>query len=398
MQNENEYAQYFQKCSNCIQEIVREWAKMGTPIRILQVLGGLEAGGAETFVMNLYRAIDKEKIQFDFIKHTSRKGIFEDEITSMGGKIYCCPQYVGKNHLTYCKWWHEFFEKHKEYHVIHGHVRSTAAIYLNVAKKYGVITIAHSHSTSNGNGFPALVKKIMQFPIRYIADYLFACSDKAGIWLYGSKATQRCKYRMIPNGIDLGRFLFDEKKRKEMRNRLRIREDEVVLGSVGRFAEAKNHKFLVEIFTEYLKKNPNSRLLMVGDGRLFASIKLNCEKIGIDNKIIMPGSCTNTEDYYQIMDAFLFPSLWEGLGIAVIEAQVNGLDCWVSDNIPKEAVIAKNVQVLNLAAKEKWVNALMKVTVGKRIPMDPQLNKYDVNSIAIEFMEFYLEQHEKVKK
>lgn len=106
-----------------------------TPIRVLQVLGGLEAGGAESFVMNLYRAIDKKKVQFDFVKHIEHKGVFEDEITQMGGKIYRCPQYIGKNHFAYCKWWDSFFKEHPEYHMIHGHVRSTASIYLKIAKR-----------------------------------------------------------------------------------------------------------------------------------------------------------------------------------------------------------------------------------------------------------------------
>ena len=150
-----------------------------TPIRVLQVLGGLEAGGAESFVMNLYRAIDKKKVQFDFVKHIEHKGVFEDEITQMGGKIYRCPQYTGKNHFAYCKWWDSFFKEHPEYHMIHGHVRSTASIYLKIAKKHGLVTIAHSHSTSNGSGISAIVKDMLRLPIRHTADYLFACSDKA---------------------------------------------------------------------------------------------------------------------------------------------------------------------------------------------------------------------------
>ena len=133
-----------------------------TPIRVLQVLGGLEAGGAESFVMNLYRAVDREKVQFDFVKHIEHKGVYEDEITQMGGKIYRCPQYTGKNHFAYCKWWDSFFREHPEYHVIHGHVRSTASIYLKIAKKNGLVTIAHSHSTSNGSGISAIVKDILQ--------------------------------------------------------------------------------------------------------------------------------------------------------------------------------------------------------------------------------------------
>lgn len=220
------------------------------PIRVLQVLGGLEAGGAESFVMNLYRKIDKRNVQFDFVKHITHKGVFEDEIHQMGGKIYQCPQYTGKNHFAYCKWWDDFFEEHPEYHMIHGHVRSTAAIYLKIAKKHDLVTIAHSHSTSNGSGVSAMVKDLMQLPIRNTADYLFACSDRAGEWLFGKKATKMPNYQMIPNGIDLSRFAFDEKKRFQMRKELFIDETALVLGHVGRMTEPKNHKFLLQLFAK----------------------------------------------------------------------------------------------------------------------------------------------------
>lgn len=369
------------------------------PIRVLQVLGGLEAGGAETFVMNLYRKIDKSKVQFDFVKHITHKGVFEDEIHQMGGKIYQCPRYTGKNHFSYCKWWNNFFEEHPEYHVIHGHVRSTAAIYLKIAKNHGLVTIAHSHSTSNGSGIAAIVKDVMQLPIRYQADYLFACSDKAGKWLFGEKALTRSNYRMIPNGIDLKRFAFCEEKRQQMRQELGIAEDTFVLGHIGRITIPKNHQFLVELFAEYHKESPNSKLLLVGDGELFETVQRQCTQLGISDAVIMVGSKTNTENYYQAMDVFVFPSLWEGLGIVAIEAQANGLTCLVSENVPKEAILTENTKALSLQSKDAWMNELKKVPVGERMQTkNNSIQQYDICTIADWLQQFYLEQHEKVRR
>lgn len=282
---------------------------MSEPIRVMHIISGMGMGGIQAYVMNLYRAIDKGKVQFDFVKHIEHKGVFEDEITQMGGRIYRCPQYTGKNHFAYCKWWDSFFKEHPEYHVIHGHVRSTASIYLKIAKKNGLVTIAHSHSTSNGSGISAIVKDMLQLPIRRTADYLFACSDKAGKWLYGEKATKQPNYRMIPNGVDLKRFAFCEEKRQQMRHELGIAEDTFVLGHIGRITIPKNHQFLVELFAEYHKENSNSRLLLVGDGELFETVQQQCTQLGISDVVIMVGSKTNTEDYYQAMDVFVFPSL-----------------------------------------------------------------------------------------
>ncbi|MDO5022349.1 MAG: glycosyltransferase family 1 protein [Eubacteriales bacterium] len=370
-----------------------------TPIRVLHVLGGLEAGGAESFVMNLYRAVDKGKIQFDFVKHIEHKGVFENEITQMGGKIYRCPQYNGKNHIVYCRWWNSFFEEHQEYRVVHGHVRSTAAIYLKIAKKNDLVTIAHSHSTSNGNGISALVKDMMQLPIRYTADFLFACSDKAGKWLYGENATRKPNYRMIPNGVDLRRFAFHEKKRKEMRNELGIAEDTFVLGHVGRIIVPKNHKFLVELFADYHGVNPNSKLLLIGNGELFETVQQQCTQLGIREAVIMVGSKTNTEDYYQAMDVFVFPSLWEGLGIVAIEAQANGLTCLVSENVPEEAILTENTNALSLQSKDAWLDGLQKVSVGERMRTPKNcMQQYDICTIADYLQRFYLEQHEKVRR
>ena len=371
---------------------------MKKPIRVLHAVSSMEMGGIQAYVMNLYRAIDKEKVQFDFVKHIEHKGVFEHEITQMGGKIYRCPQYTGKNHFAYCKWWDSFFKEHPEYHVIHGHVRSTAAIYLRIAKKHGLVTIAHSHSTSNGSGISAIVKAMLQLPIRRTADYLFACSDKAGKWLYGEKATKQPNYRMIPNGVDLKRFAFCERKRRQMRQEIGIAEDTFVLGHIGRITVPKNHQFLVDLFAEYYKENPNSKLLLVGDGELFETVQQQCTQLGIRDAVIMVGSKTNTEDYYQVMDVFVFPSLWEGLGIVAIEAQANGLTCLVSENVPKEAILTENTKALSLQSKDAWMDELKKVPVGERMQTkNNSIQQYDICTIADWLQQFYLEQHEKVK-
>ena len=363
------------------------------PIRVLHVLGGLKAGGAESFVINLYRAIDKNLVQFDFVKHIEDEGIFESEIVESGGRIYRCPKYNGKNHFAYCKWWDSFFKEHPEYNIVHGHVRSTASLYLKIAKEHGLVTIAHSHSTSNGSGISAIVKNIMQYPIRYVADYLFACSDKAGAWLYGKKAIRRENYKIVPNGVDLRRFAFNEEKRVQIRHKLGILDDTFVIGHIGRFTFPKNHKFLVELFAEYHKKNVNSKLLLVGDGEESESVRAQCVHLGVSDSVIMVGSKTNTEDYYQAMDVFAFPSLWEGLGIVAIEAQANGLICLLSENIPCEAVLTENIKVIPLKLKKLWIKELKKIYVGERMfTKNNKIKQYDVYSIANRLEMFYLEQ------
>lgn len=368
-------------------------------IRVLHVLGGLNLGGAETMVMNLYRAIDRSQIQFDFIIHLQEHQAYEDEIREMGGRIYRFPKFSGKNIFEMRRIWKQFFLKHPEYKILHSHIRSYASVYIPIAKAAGLTTIVHSHSTSNGSGISAIVKDMLQLPIRHTADYLFACSDKAGKWLYGEKATKQPNYRMIPNGVDLKRFAFCEEKRQQMRQELGIAEDTFVLGHIGRITVPKNHQFLVELFAEYHKENPDSKLLLVGDGELFETVQQQCTQLGIQDAVIMAGSKTNTEDYYQAMDVFVFPSLWEGLGIVAIEAQANGLTCLVSENVPREAILMRNTKVLSLQAKGEWLDELKKVFVGDRMQTkNNSIQQYDICTIADWLQKFYLEQHEKVRR
>ena len=368
-------------------------------IRVLHNIASLHFGGAQAFVMNIYNNINREKVQFDFVVTPEERKDLYEQVEQMGGRIFVCPKYAGKNHFAYCKWWDSFFKEHPEYHVIHGHVRSTASIYLKIAKKNGLVTIAHSHSTSNGSGISAIVKDMLQLPIRNTADYLFACSDKAGKWLYGEKATKQPNYRMIPNGVDLRRFAFCEEKRQQMRSQLGIAKDTFVLGHIGRVTVPKNHQFLVELFAEYHKENPDSKLLLVGDGELFETVQQQCKQLGISDAVLMIGSKTNTEDYYQAMDVFVFPSLWEGLGIVAIEAQANGLTCLVSENVPGEAILTENTKVLSIQSKGEWLDELKKVSVGERTQTkNNSIQQYDICTIADWLQQFYLEQHEKVRR
>ena len=368
------------------------------PIRVLHNIASLHFGGSQAFVMNLYNNMDRKKVQFDFVVTPEERKDLYEQVEKMGGRIFVCPKYTGKNHFAYCKWWDSFFKEHPEYHVIHGHVRSTASIYLKIAKKNGLVTIAHSHSTSNGSGISAIVKDMLQLPIQHTADYLFACSDKAGKWLYGEKATKQANYRMIPNGVNLKRFAFCEEKRQQMRQELGIAKDTFVLGITA----PKNHQFLAELFAEYHKENPNSRLLLIGNGELFETVQQQCVQLGISDAVIMVGSKTNPEDYYQAMDVFVFPSLWEGLPVSVVEAQANGLPCLLSDVITHDVDLTDQVKYLSLTDKKAWLREVADIQRKPRIATTAEnmvrLQPFDATVVAKQLQSFYLEQDERARR
>lgn len=362
-------------------------------IRVLQVLGGLNLGGAETMVMNLYRAIDKSKIQFDFIIHLQSKQAYEDEVLAMGGKIYRFPAFNGRNLINQRNLWKKFFFEHKEYKILHSHVRSYASVYISIASKYGLITIIHSHSTSNGNGFSGYVKNIMQYPLRFQADYLFACSEDAGKWLFGRKACQKNNFKVIHNAIDAKKFSFCSIKREEIRKKLRI-NDKFVIGHVGRMTKPKNHIFLLRTFCEISKIRKDAVLLLIGDGELRNAIEKEIKKLEIMEKVILLGNKNNTQDYYQAMDVFVFPSLWEGLGIVGIEAQDSGLPCVVSENIPMEIDLGENlIHVMNLSdGEKKWAEAISNISVCSRYGRQDAVCRagYDIEENAMLMEDFYI--------
>lgn len=361
-------------------------------IKVLHVLGGLNLGGAETMVMNLYRAIDKSKIQFGFIIHLQDKQAYEDEIMALGGEIYRFPAFNGINIINQKKIWNNFFKEHKEYTILHSHVRSYASLYIPIAKKNGLQTIIHSHSTSNGKGISAKVKDVMQYPLRYQADYLFACSQDAGKWLFGSKACQKSNFRVFANSIDAEKFDFCITKRNEIRRKLEI-SDKFVMGHVGRMTKPKNHIFLLKVFLELTKIRNDAILLLVGDGELRSLIEKEICDLEIKSKVIVVGNKLNTQDYYQAMDVFVFPSLWEGLGIVGIEAQNSGLPCIISENIPKGIDLHEGlIEVLNLSdGVEKWAKVVSESASCCRHGRRKATRRagYDIEENAILLEEFY---------
>ncbi|WP_026679376.1 glycosyltransferase family 1 protein [Fictibacillus gelatini] len=367
---------------------------MEKPIRILHVFGRLDRGGAETMIMNLYRNIDRSKIQFDFIIHTNEKCDYNDEIFSLGGKVYSIPRYTGKNHFIYKKVWKNFFKKHPEYKIIHGHMRSTAAIYLKIAKKNGLITIAHSHSTSSGTGLLSIIKNTLQYPIRYIANYRFSCSEAAGIWLFGKKGCRSENFYILNNAIDTKKFIFNETIRIKKRKEFQI-EGKFVIGHIGRFHAAKNHEFLVEIFKMIHDKNKNTVLMLVGDGSNRQVIEKKVQDLGLIDSVIFAGVRSDIPELLQAMDVFVFPSLFEGLPVSVIEAQAAGLPCIISKQITPEVKVSDLVTSISLREPpEHWAKIVLSHSEGyDRGNIYSEIVKagYDIKHTSKWLQKFYLE-------
>ncbi|WP_010276825.1 glycosyltransferase family 1 protein [Paenibacillus senegalensis] len=329
-----------------------------TPVRVLHVLGRLDMGGAETMLMNIYRHIDRTKLQFDFMIHTTDKCDYSDEIIDLGGKIYSIDRYSGKNHFSYKNRWKAFFETNPEYRIIHGHMRSTASIYLGIAKNYGLRTIVHSHSVSSGYGIESLIKNLLQYRIRYVADYFFACSKAAGVWLFGEKVCKSTNFFIVNNSIDAKKFIYDRAVELRKRRELDI-EGKFVIGHVGRFHGSKNHDFIIDVFKSVQEINPNVSLLLVGEGSTKERIENRVADLKLQDSVVFTGKRSDIHELLQAMDLFVFPSLYEGLGLGLIEAQAVGLPCIVSDCIPDEAVISSSVEALSLDNKERWIERII---------------------------------------
>ncbi len=367
---------------------------MSKPERVLLVFGTLNRGGAETLAMNVFRNIDRDKIVFDFVVHTSEKCDYDDEIECLGGIIYRFPRYNVLNHFTYKNQWKIFLDTHKEYKIIHAHNTATAAVYFPMAKKCGIFTIAHSHIAKSQSGIRQKVVDLYRLPLRYSADYLFACSQIAGQWLFGKNVSKRDNYKVINNGVDCDKFAYNENYRNEIRKEFNI-EGRFVVGNISRFHIQKNHSFLIDIFNELHKNDSNSVLLLVGTGDLKDEIQNKVNQLGLNDCVIFAGVRSDIEKILSAIDVFCMPSFREGLPVSLVEAQASGVHIVGSDTISKEIKLTDLVEFCSLRdSPSVWSREILKYSQGyARINTKKQLADcgYDINQTAKWLQNFYLE-------
>ena len=360
-------------------------------IRVLQVFGRMDRGGSETMIMNLYRNIDRSKIQFDFVVHTDEKCAFDDEINALGGRIFSVPRLSIKNALKYKSSWKKLLLGHPEWNIIHGHMMSSASIYLSIAQKLGRYSISHSHSVSAGTGKKAFVKRLLENRIK--ADYYMACSKAAGRFLFGDKIVNSDLFMVLPNAICTKDYVFDNNKREVVRKNLNL-TDEVVIGHVGNFSTVKNHEFLIVLFSEVLKKGYNAKLMLVGDGYLRKKIESQIHSLDLEHKVILTGVRSDVNKLLQAMDVFVFPSKFEGLPVSVVEAQATGLPCIISDTIPEEVILTDLVTVISLDdPTTDWVTYIVNSKSYDRNEYAEIVSQqgYDISVTARWLEEFYIE-------
>jgi len=314
-------------------------------IRVLQVLGSTNLGGAESRIMDIYRHIDKDRFQFDFLVTEGNSGHFTPEIEEMGGHVYTIPKYRFWNHLRYKNAVRSFFEEHVEISVVHGHMTSTAGIYLPIAKRAGVkLTIAHARSAGVDKGIKGRLTRLLRNNISKRCDTMIACSDLAAVSVFGKDEYDNGQVVVLPNAIDVEDFAVNETARNDIRSRYAV-SDKMVVGHVGRFHDAKNHSFLIRVFAEYVQKRQDAVLMLVGDGPLrnviveeISALDVRLKEkglISIKDKVIFTGNQSPVMPFYQAFDLFLFPSKYEGMPGTVVEAQAAGLRCLISDTITR---------------------------------------------------------------
>ena len=362
------------------------------PIRVLNMFTIMDRGGAETMVMNYYRHIDRTKVQFDFLVHREQRGAYDDEIERMGGRIYrMCPVYP-QNFSRYKRDLRTFFRAHPEYKIIHSHMSELGYFAFREAERQGVpVRICHAHNAPHGFDAKMIIRTYFKKRMMPYLTHLFMCGEESGKWLYGEK--NKSRFIMLNNAIDAAVYSFDASKREEMRRQLDL-TDELVVGHVGRFNPQKNHPFLLDIFTSLLKKEPDAVLLLVGGGEGMPKIQAKAQELGIAERVRFLGVRSDVADLMQAMDVFVFPSLYEGLPVTMVEAQASGLPCIISDKVPPECILTEGlVNIVPLSASpEAWAEKILTMRVVPRTDRHEEIaaHGFDITTEAVKLQEFYL--------
>lgn len=362
-------------------------------IKILMVVANTRMGGAQAFIQNVVRNIDRNKFQIDLAisLYGETEGIGE-ECISLGCNIYRLPQFKVYNYLKYTRAWDKFLSEHK-YDIVYAHSTNSASVFLKIAKKHGCKTIAHSHSAGyRGGKIEQLTKKLFVKNVGKVSDYWFACSDKAAERVYGADYSQYEHYYNIPNAIETRKYQFDEEIRNRIRKQIGVTDDTFLCGHVGTFSAVKNHTFLIEVFKEVLLKKPNAMLVCCGAGALMDSVKAYAKELGVIDKVIFAGVVENCNEFMMAMDVFIFPSIFEGFPISVLEAQATGLPLFMSDVITKEVDLTPLVNRMSI--KESAVLWAEKI-LRQQLPIRPQYNeaialsKYNISEAVKWFEKLY---------
>lgn len=372
------------------------------PVRVLHMLHSMNRGGAETMIMNYYRHIDREKVQFDFLLTFQGKSDYEEEILALGGKIFHVTPLTLKTMGAYFKDIERFLKEHPEYRIVHSHNSSKSVFPLRIAKKCNVpVRISHSHNMFLGNGASPkeLLRKLLRTPLKKVSTHNFACSKDAAIWLYGEKYWEEGKVKVLPNAIDVTKFSYSIDVRDNYRKQFNL-EDAFVVGHVGRFQEQKNHTFLLDIFAQIAKMQENAKFVLVGDGPLREEMEQKAKQLGIAKQVIFTGVREDVANLMQMMDVFVFPSLFEGLGIVLVEAQAAGLPCFTSkDVVPKEVKATEHLQFISLnESAEHWAKMVLENKDNferKARVQEIKAAGYEIKEAAGKLERFYLEHYKK---
>ena len=371
------------------------------PIRVLHVVGGMNNAGLEAFIMNIYRKIDREKIQFDFAVLNKNETYYFEEIKSLGGKIYIQddPKVVGLKKFE--QGLYKTIQENGPYECVHSHIYYFNGSILKVAKKCNVrVRISHSHNTKDGKKdglVRAIYRKYMQKMILKNATHTIGCSEEACRALHGDNSLNNGKSTVLPNAIDLQPYANLSMDKNENRKKAQLPLDIPLIGHIGRFVEEKNHKYLIDIFEAFSKMNPSAKLVLVGDGPLRRDIKKIVDNKKLTDKVLFLGIRKDIPDILGSLDLFVFTSLFEGLGIVVVEAQASGVNCLISDTIPSEVDL--NIDLINKLSinepVEKWTEKMNELIKKDRYKYEQIEDKiidkgYEINSLVEKIKELYI--------
>ena len=354
-------------------------------IRILQCVNNMHRAGLETLLMNYYRNIDRTKIQFDFLMHRQERSDYDDEIESLGGRIFRAPRLYPQNYPAYFAFMKTFFREHPEYRIVHSHIDSMSYLPLLAAKKAGVpVRIAHSHSTAIDLDLKYPLKQYFRYKLNSVATHRVACGENAGHFLFRNH-----DFTLIPNAIDAAKFSFSPEIRVEKRKELDL-GDAFAVGHAGRFTYAKNHTFLLKIFQEILNTEPNAVLLLAGTGEKEQEIRNLAEKMNIAQQVKFLGSRGDMHELYQAMDVFVMPSLFEGIPVVGVEAQCASLPCVFSDQVPKGTEITDLCRFVSLKTEpSQWAGLVLQWAKGKTRAESTVLAEYDIRNARHRLEDFY---------